>query len=262
MITSDNITVATMAIAESRRTAPINPRIYHQATDRYQRYRCQRAAFDRWVATFQPHFRVIYRLSGVREIDPREHLQVKVQFMPYLVFDHSKEVHPFFDEPFALVVEFSAVKACRDDWVSAYAEIKRYPSQPITMQTPGGHPGMHLRDIVARIAFPEGLRARFHSENAPDFMSIPKLFFRRFHLFFQMTEDVTKRFGVIDQMWDNNNHAHVLDEIPEFDLPVEELQIETPPNRPDLPSLSDFLTETATSFLNSPRSSCRPLRKH
>lgn len=250
----DNIIVTAVALRRRRRTVQAWAH-KQKTTSKHKslaqiRAKSHEAAFNRWVESFRLKYRILYRITGIRKIEDRPKLRVKVQFMPYLIFDHDTTAHNFFGEPFAFYVEFRAVRNCRDNWVSAYATIKQYQTQPLTMQLPSKYHSLTIEEVMPKVIFPAGVREHYCSDAISGFKSLAQQNFYTFHLFFHMADDPTKRYGIIDQMWDQYHHALDLEQFPELDLPLDDLKSQTASNAPaNLPSLDDFFAKT--SFLHS-----------
>lgn len=203
MILLDTIVTTTLSLRKRR--------------NKFTREELRKAHFERWVHSLNPEFYVLHRVNGVHEFEANPRVQVKLYLMPLFQASHAEILHPLFKESFILFARIDCVQPYNHFWLSIDATVTQFPSQAINVQVPPEYFANMANQILPKVAFPANIRDR--SRNADTFsFELCKLRFYKFHMFYHQSKEYTKRYGVIDRMWDFNGKEVQLSLPPSLDF--------------------------------------------
>lgn len=220
----------------------------------YTKEELHKTHFKKWACSLNPEFYVLHRINGIHEFVANPNIQVKLYLMPLFQASHVEILHPLFKEAFVLFARVDRVQPYNQKWLSVDATVTQFPGQPITVQSPPEYFDNMAEQILPKVAFPANIRDR--SRNADTFsFELCKLRFYRFHLFYHQSKEYTKRYGIIDRMWELSGKEVQLSLPPDLDFGTPDAKTTSQSPTPKFPSLEDDLK----SFLKTYRPGA-PLR--
>lgn len=197
----DNVTTTALALQKKRLAK------HHEMNRQWQKVR-----FARWVYSRCATFYVFYRVTGAHDFKASSTIKLKLDLMPCCQMKGKTLVKPIFNLPFTLFVYVNNVQPYNQKWISIDCTISHFPRQKLTLEISD----QDAEKILPQLPLPTYTKSHADRNTEPTLLS--KLRFYRFHMFFHQGDTYEKRYGIIDQMWDENGKKLELSLPPEMDF--------------------------------------------